>query len=378
MRAETKTAMTAAQASGDHWGLAAKACLERLGPLPEGANLGVVYVTEAFADDLSSIVTFLRETTPIDDWLGGVGYAVFGPEGEMREGKAMAVLAARVPPGAVRRFESFEPLERDSFLAEHGDWLSRQGAITALVHGNPQEAQVAEMVAGLSETAQAFLIGGLTATGDTPMQVCGRVGAAGLSGALFGEEIRLATALSQGCTPIGGLHRANEVVDNVIMALDGRPALEVLKREAGDIIARDLQKAAGYIHIALPVAGSDNHDYVVRPLLGIDPKRGWLAVGEHLVSGDTVMFVRRDANAAQKDFRRMLAGLAKRLTGETIVGGIYVSCVARGAHMFGRDGRELEMIREALGEFPLVGFSASGEICYDRLYGFTGVLALFL
>ena len=32
----------------------------------------------------------------------------------------------------------------------------------------------------------------------------------------------------------------------------------------------------------------------------------------------------------------------------------------------------------ALGDFPLVGFFANGEICNNRLYGYTGVLALFL
>ena len=36
------------------------------------------------------------------------------------------------------------------------------------------------------------------------------------------------------------------------------------------------------------------------------------------------------------------------------------------------------MIREALGEFPLVGFFCNGEISHNRLYGYTGVLTLFL
>ena len=35
------------------------------------------------------------------------------------------------------------------------------------------------------------------------------------------------------------------------------------------------------------------------------------------------------------------------------------------------------LIREALGEFPLIGFFANGEISRDRLYGHTGVLTLF-
>jgi di/tricarboxylate transporter len=57
--------------------------------------------------------------------------------------------------------------------------------------------------------------------------------------------------------------------------------------------------------------------------------------------------------------------------------GIYVSCVARGAALFGEAGVETALIREGLGEFPLIGFFANGEISRDRLYGHTGVLTLF-
>jgi small ligand-binding sensory domain FIST len=35
------------------------------------------------------------------------------------------------------------------------------------------------------------------------------------------------------------------------------------------------------------------------------------------------------------------------------------------------------MIHEALGDFPLTGFFANGEIHHDTLYGYTGVLTLF-
>jgi small ligand-binding sensory domain FIST len=36
------------------------------------------------------------------------------------------------------------------------------------------------------------------------------------------------------------------------------------------------------------------------------------------------------------------------------------------------------MIQDTLGDFPLAGFFGNGEIAHDRLYGYTGVLALFL
>jgi small ligand-binding sensory domain FIST len=58
-------------------------------------------------------------------------------------------------------------------------------------------------------------------------------------------------------------------------------------------------------------------------------------------------------------------------------GALYYSCVARGEHMFGRRGAELELVRRALGDVPLVGFFCNGEISRDRLYGYTGVLTVF-
>jgi small ligand-binding sensory domain FIST len=59
-------------------------------------------------------------------------------------------------------------------------------------------------------------------------------------------------------------------------------------------------------------------------------------------------------------------------------GAVYYSCLGRGRSLFGEPSRELAMIREALGEVPLVGFYCSGEISHNRLYGYAGVLALFL
>ena len=42
-----------------------------------------------------------------------------------------------------------------------------------------------------------------------------------------------------------------------------------------------------------------------------------------------------------------------------------------------RRASTLVLIGEGLGEFPLIGFFANGEISRDRLYGHTGVLTLF-
>jgi small ligand-binding sensory domain FIST len=74
---------------------------------------------------------------------------------------------------------------------------------------------------------------------------------------------------------------------------------------------------------------------------------------------------------------RMLESIRKGLYTQPR-GGIYYSCLGRGASLFGPDSSELKMIRDRLGDFPLVGFFCNGEISHNRLYGYTGVLTLFV
>ncbi|MGH8675619.1 MAG: FIST C-terminal domain-containing protein, partial [Burkholderiales bacterium] len=98
--------------------------------------------------------------------------------------------------------------------------------------------------------------------------------------------------------------------------------------------------------------------------------------------GDTVernaeiLFCKRDSSSAREDLARILAEMREAMPAPAR-GGLYFSCVGRGEHMFGRRGAELEQVREALGDVPVVGFFCSGEISHDRLYGYTGVLTLF-
>ena len=356
-----------AQASGDHWGTTVKAALTALGPLPDDVNFGLVCVTVPLTEHLPSIMTFLRETTPVRGWAIAVGAGLSGPVGTVRDRPAIALLVARLPANAFRMIDSWKEPRRRQFLAQNKAWLGGQDMPVGLMQGDAFESDLPEMIADLAASAHSFLVGGVGP---------GQPG--GLSGVLLGEPLTLVTGLTQGCQTLPGRWRISEVTDEIIMQLDGKPALDALKSAAGGDIAQDLHKAAGVIHLGLPVPGSDRTDYLVRSLLGIDPDRGWLAVGSRLSVGDQVIFVQRDNESAKKDMRRMLADIAGRVAGRPILGGIYVSCVARGAAMFGTDEAESDMITESLGSFPLIGIISQGEFCHDRLYGYTGVLALIL
>lgn len=366
----SEQSFTVAHAHADHWGLAAKSCLAGLGAAPATSNMGFIYANEGFSGDLSSILTFLRETTHIQHWVGGVAPGLFVDDTEYRgdlPGGGDGALAVMVGHLAPEHFHVFG--------GDAGTWPAEHFPCIGLVHGDPRDPGLMDSVDFLA-TSAGYLVGGLLSAAGPPAQLAGQVMAGGLSGILLDSEIGVLTGMTQGCSPIGPVHTVTEVWDGVVMQLDNRPALDVLKEDVGELLARDLRRIAGYIHVGLPVSESDTPDYQVRTLIGIDPTHGWIAMGDRPDVGDPLIFVRRDANSAQSDLRRMLADIKTRLGNRSILAALYVSCTGRGTHMFGDEGAEAALLRESLGDCPLIGFFANGEISRDRLYGFTGVLAV--
>lgn len=365
----------AAHAQSQDWAAAAKGCLEALGDLPDKPNIGFVYATDYLAGDLQSIVTYLTERTGVSDWLGASGLGICVDGLELFDRPALAVMVGALPADS---FRLLPPSEGDisALPGETLTWMAETEPLFGIVHGSPASNGVFEMLHDLSDTGTRFLVGGLVASRKGDSHVAGRVADAGASGALFAGDIGVATGLSQGCTPVGEPRMVTEAVDNVLIALDGQPALDAFKADIGDVLARDLNRVGGYIFAALPVIGSDTGDYTVRNLVAIDAEKGWIAIGEPIEPGERVMFVRRDPDSAAHDLTAMLNRVRGRLDGPP-TGALYFSCVGRGASMFGESGREMQLVKESLGDVPLVGFFGNGEIFHDRIYGYTGVIALF-
>jgi small ligand-binding sensory domain FIST len=370
-------AFRAAQGSGSDWHVACGRCLEQLSGLPPGANLGFVYASDPLADALDLIVARLREATGVSSWVGTGGAAVCASGQEHFQGGAIVTLVAALPAHSFRLFDRVHDSagELDPATAA---WMRRDLVGCGVVHGDPRQLDVAAAVAGLSEASSAFLVGGLSSANGSAMQIAGRPAEGGISGVLLGANVQVVTGLSQGCAPIGPAHEVTASQGPWIMSLDGRPAIDVLKEDIGEVLTRNLERIAGFIHVALPILGADRRDYVVRNLLALDLRRGIIAVGDQLRTGTALMFVKRDPTTAQADLRRMLDDLSNRTAGRPIRGALYHSCVARGPHMFGPDSAELKTIERALGPVPLAGFFTNGEIFRDRLYSYSGVLTLFL
>jgi small ligand-binding sensory domain FIST len=369
----SEAAFRAGYAAGGDWQAAFAAALADAWPLPAGANLGFVYATDYYAPHFGEIVERLRAETGIQRWSGTVGLGIATPDGELFDRPALAILAGRFPEDS---FRLFGPVSQAAELSEIApDWLAGQLGTVALLQADPRTPELEMLIADLSEAAKAFPLGGLTASRAGPASAIGGR-AAGLSGVLFGGAVPIVSGLSQGCAPLGPALSITAAEGNLISAIEGRSATDVLIEVVDQHFGGRLSEAWGSVHPAFPVPGRDRDDYLVRNFLGLDADKGLVAVSDLVEPGQKILFCRRDQQGARQDLDRMLADVKRRAAGQARAG-LFFS-VARGPNLFGPGGAELRQIREALGDIPLVGFYAGGEISGDRLYGYTGVLALFV
>jgi len=352
-------------------------CLEQLGDIPPEATLGFVYLSDHLGEQIPDILRQLREATGIYNWVGSIGMGVIASQQEYYDQPAIAIMLADLNESDFHMLPNFtrkiRPLDQ-----ELQDWCQQHDFHIGLIHGDPENPAFQNLMDDLGrEIPNSFLIGGLTSSRGHHYQIANDVHNGGLSGIIFSEQVPVLSNLTQGCSPIGPRHRITQSERNIIYSLDHQPALDVLTEDTGEVIARDWERAANFIFAGLVNQNADTDDYTVRQLIGIDEHAKIIAIGDILDDNQELIFCRRDGNSALEDMQRMLLQMKSRLSSPP-KGAIYISCLGRGREQFGSNSEEVRLIHSVLGDFPLVGFFANGEIHKNRLYGFTGVLTLFL
>ncbi len=122
---------------------------------------------------------------------------------------------------------------------------------------------------------------------------------------------------SQGCTPIGETWTLTKVEQNIIHRIGNRPAYEVLAETFNALSPEQQKTAHGNLFIGLVVNEylEDFHrgDFLIRNVLGADPRSGSIAVGAFPRLGQTVQFQRRSKEAASEDMEELLLRAKKQL-----------------------------------------------------------------
>ncbi|TSE30434.1 FIST C domain protein [Tepidimonas thermarum] len=388
----------------------------RLGAGAATTPLGLVYLTDDYADAAADILDHLSHALPqVTDWVGAIGVGICATGAEYIDEPGLAVMLCDLAPSRYRVFSGLVPL---------GATQGPEGFVpqTALVHADPATPELTELVQELAErTIGHYLFGGLVASRAGSVQIArssrgavvghGREAAHGIypggfSGVAFGPDVGIVSRVTQGVRAVSPVYRITAAQGNRVEALDGQPALEVLLRDLGlslddlgAVVARlretlvGLQVPQAQAAIAparpgrVPLRVGD--DVLVRHVIGLDPLRRAVVIADEAPLGGTWMLCERHAQAARADLVRICAEIRDELSPDAgdglahdpvarIAGAVYVSCNRRGGPHFGAAGAELQIVRQALGDVPLVGFFAAGEIAHHRLYGYTGVLTVFV
>ena len=356
------------------------------GPL----TLGFVYITDVYAPHASALYAALQQRWPCLSWVGSVGVGVAACGVEYFDEPGMVVMLAALPAGHFEVFSGARP-------------LSRIEPFAALVHADPATPDIAELIQEMSDrTDSGYLFGGLAASRAGAFHIADGVWRGGLSGVAFSPEVTLVSRVTQGCQPIGPVRRITRAERNLVIELDDQPALPCLladlkidklddTRQALPRLQATLVGLADANEPLLSRAGQFGADTKVRHLVGLDPSRQAVAVAQSVQAGMLLAFCNRDVAAARRDLVRICAEIRDELesvqtvtatasaaaSASRMAGAIYISCSGRGGPHFGGPSAELQIIQHALGNVPLAGFFAAGEIARHHLYGYTGVLTVF-
>ena len=380
-------------------------------------TLALLYITDHYADSAQEILDHLGAELPgITDWAGTVGVGVASNNAEYFDEPAMAVMLCDVPPDQYRVFSGVAPLPM-GFEAH-----------TALVHADGNTLELTDLIREMAaRTATGYLFGGLSASrtrsvqfaasGDGNLRGQGAargVFSGGLSGVAFGADVRLVSRVTQGCQPVSAVRQITAAEKNLLTALDGQPALDVLLDDLKVSLDRPEEALAairatlvGLVQAgdadrghAVGRAGNFGSDVIVRHIIGLDPARRGVAVSDLVHADMQVAFCQRNVQAARADLVRICSEIREELEpaelshsvaaalvaseaesaphpARRIAGAVYVSCSGRGGPHFGGPSAEMQIVRRALGDVPLVGFFAGGEIARHHVYGYTGVLTVF-
>ncbi|UST54105.1 FIST C-terminal domain-containing protein [Comamonadaceae bacterium OTU4NAUVB1] len=411
-------------ATHPQWRMAAGLVLAQLRAqmvLPDYAQaptLGLLYITDHYAADAQEILDHLGAELPeVTDWSGTVGVGVAANNAEYFDEPALSLMLCALPSDQYRVFSGVAPLGNSEMTGFESH--------TALVHADPATPELAELVGEMAaRTDTGYLFGGLSSgRGDTLQFAVGGNGnirghgaaggvfSGGLSGVVFGESVRLISRVTQGCQPVSRERTITEADGNLLLGLDGEPALDVLLADL-NVSLDEPQQAVDAVRatlVGLVDAGSDGirrtgdlgADVLVRHIIGLDPNRHGVAIANVAEAGMRLSFVRRSPQAARADLMRICAEIREELEPEEqtlataravaageaeaaphparrIAGAVYVSCSGRGGPHFGAPNAEMQIVRHALGDVPLVGFFAAGEIARHHIYGYTGVLTVFV
>jgi len=370
-------------------------------------DLGVLFISSSFTSEFSRLLPLLQDIWPMPHLVGCSGGGVVGmtpdhiPQ-EVENTPALSLSVASMPGVSVHSFYlSGEDLpDLDS---PPDDWVELIGVAPEaepqfILMADPFTSDISDLLQGLDFAYPAApKVGGLASV-DSFNRVSGlfcdgTLYNEGMVGVALSGDVVLDTIVAQGCRPIGSPFDVVEAERNILLSLSDPRAenatktpLEALQELFATLSEEDRLLAQNSLFIGVAQdsfkLSLDHGDFLIRTLLGVDPKIGAIAVGDRLRPGQRIQFHLRDAQTSADDLKTLLQRYQKQtaITASAPVGALMFSCMGRGEGLYGEPNFDSGLFFDHLGPVPLSGFFCGGEIGpigkTTFLHGFTSVFGI--
>lgn len=409
----TDSEFKSACASGENW----RVCLESItkelkehiedvaNKRIEPYNFGIVYVSDALSDDLEKILGTLKILFGFTNWTGSVAMGVIGTSSCSNEDQAISVMIAKLPEDSFYFFDVDELKNSDTLK----QWTNDNPPLISYVHGNPLADGLREELTKLANKTHSFILGGITTARYNFHTINkGQVSQNACSGVLFSNRATISTCLSQGARAFSDNYTITKSDYTTILEINHRPATDVLtdvlraqhREEAGmsksdyKIELQDLESIdflpeefipllKGQTHVGFTFPNVDTAKHYVREINNIDVTEKSISINEVTQNGQQIFFAHRNEDIILCDLQSRLDETKQRIINEyghfKPKAAIYISCLGSGMNLDkSMRENELKTLHKTIGDIPLIGYYAGGEISNAHIYNFSTILILFL
>jgi small ligand-binding sensory domain FIST len=370
-------------------------------------TIGFIFISTAFASEFARVMPLLQSQLPGIPVLGCGGSGVIGMDParvaqEIEDDVVISLTLASLPDVQAEFFH-IDTNDLPDLDGAPNAWVDLIGvdpiaAPQFIILMDPASNGIGDLLSGLDYAYPNLpKIGGLASTGQISGLFCNdrhyRYGAVGV--ALTGNIV-MDTIVAQGCRPVGEPYWVTASERNIILGLraDGSDLatdmvpLEMLRQVVDDLeeVDQELAKNALFVGIAQNAFKQtlSGGDFLVRNLLGFDPQRGALAIGDRIRSGQRIQFHLRDASASAEDLEALLQQYQTIGENDTQqskpFGALMFTCLGRGIGLYDEANFDSGIFSEYLPNTPIAGLFCNGEIGpvggSTFLHGYTSVFGI--
>ncbi len=375
------------------------------------ADVGFLFISATFASEYPRLLPLLRERLTLPALIGCGGGGIIGnpvtlgelsevPVHEIEDEPALCLCLGHLPGVTVKTFWLDEERLPD-LDSPPQDWVDYIGVDPAcepdfVLISDPVTSKIKDLLQGFDFAyPSAVKVGGLASGGggqrsnglfcDDQYYEEGSVGLA-LSG-----PVQIQSVVAQGCRPVGPIFRVVEGQRNVILDIEPEEGgetqddtpLEYLQSLLQELTEdeRELAQHSLFVGVAHSAFRMElrQGDFLIRNLVGIDPRVGAVAIGDRVRSGQRIQFHLRDHTTSTVDLKTLLQQHRQEHP-EQAAGALMFSCLGRGEDLYDAPHHDSSLFQQVMGDVPVSGFFCAGEIGpiggATFLHGYTAVFGI--